>query len=77
MGKRGENRWERITWDEAYGEIAEKLGDIRENLGSEYFAMLQGIHIQCSRSGTLVKPLVWHQVASHGASKGIALCLGI
>ncbi|MBE6463816.1 MAG: dehydrogenase [Eggerthellaceae bacterium] len=33
-GERGENKWERITWDEAYDEIVEKVNWIKENFGS-------------------------------------------
>ncbi|MFW9847274.1 MAG: molybdopterin-dependent oxidoreductase [Candidatus Thorarchaeota archaeon] len=41
-GKRGENKWERITWDEALDEMADKLKAVKEESGSEYFAMMQG-----------------------------------
>jgi len=41
-GERGENKWERITWDEALGEMAERLKAIKEESGPEYFAMQQG-----------------------------------
>ncbi len=41
-GRRGENRWERISWDEAISEMAERLDLIRRESGSEYFAMAQG-----------------------------------
>jgi len=41
-GKRGENKWERISWDEALDEMAERLNRIKNESGSEYFAMLQG-----------------------------------
>jgi len=41
-GSRGENRWERISWDEALDEMAERLSTIKSESGSEYFAMLQG-----------------------------------
>ena len=40
-GKRGEGKWERISWDEAYDEIATKLLDIKEKYGAE--AIVQGI----------------------------------
>ena len=33
-GERGENKWERITWDEAYDIIVEKVNYIKENYGS-------------------------------------------
>lgn len=41
-GERGENKWERISWDEALGEMAERLDAVREESGSEYFGMMQG-----------------------------------
>ena len=41
-GKRGENKWERISWDAALDEMAEKLGTIKKESGSEYFGMMQG-----------------------------------
>ena len=33
-GERGENKWERISWDEAYDEIVEKVNFIKKNYGS-------------------------------------------
>jgi anaerobic selenocysteine-containing dehydrogenase len=41
-GARGENRWERISWDQALDEMAERLSTVRSESGSEYFAMMQG-----------------------------------
>ncbi len=41
-GERGENRWERISWDDALDEMARRLAAIKEESGPEYFAMLQG-----------------------------------
>ena len=41
-GRRGENQWERITWDEALDEIASRLTAIKNESGSEYFSMMQG-----------------------------------
>lgn len=42
VGKRGEGRWKRISWDEALDEIAEKLGEIRDSGHPEDFAFHQG-----------------------------------
>lgn len=39
MGERGEGKWEEISWDQAFDEIAEKLLDIREKHGPESLAM--------------------------------------
>ncbi|QOX62002.1 molybdopterin-dependent oxidoreductase [Anoxybacterium hadale] len=35
VGKRGENKWKRISWDEALDIIADKLMDAREHYGAE------------------------------------------
>lgn len=35
MGERGDNKWERITWEQAVDEIADKLKLIRSNYGPE------------------------------------------
>lgn len=35
VGARGENKWKRISWDEALSEIAQKLMEIREKYGAE------------------------------------------
>ncbi|MGD9031917.1 MAG: molybdopterin-dependent oxidoreductase [Desulfobacteraceae bacterium] len=34
-GERGENRWQQISWDQAFDEIAEKLTHIRDTYGAE------------------------------------------
>lgn len=41
-GKRGENQWKPISWDEALDEMAEKLQTIKKESGPEYFALTQG-----------------------------------
>ena len=42
VGKRGEGKWEQISWDRAINEIAEKLNSIRAKLGPEVVAVLGG-----------------------------------
>jgi len=42
VGKRGEGRWKRITWDEALDQIASKLKAVRESGNPEEFALHQG-----------------------------------
>jgi anaerobic selenocysteine-containing dehydrogenase len=42
IGKRGEGKWERITWDEALGTIGNKLNDIKERYGAEFVAFSKG-----------------------------------
>lgn len=41
-GRRGENKWERITWDEAYDIIEEKLKGIIAKYGNEAIMVTQG-----------------------------------
>lgn len=42
VGKRGEGRWKRISWDEALTEIADRLKAVRESGHPEEFAFHQG-----------------------------------
>lgn len=42
VGERGEGRWKRITWEEAYDEIAGRLRAIRESGHPEEFFFQQG-----------------------------------
>jgi len=41
-GDRGEGKWERISWEEAYGEIAQKLNEIKKTHGPESVIFCQG-----------------------------------
>lgn len=41
-GERGEGKWETISWSQAVGEIAEKLGDIVKKYGPESVATTSG-----------------------------------
>ncbi|HEX4979878.1 MAG TPA: molybdopterin-dependent oxidoreductase [Acidimicrobiales bacterium] len=41
-GKRGEGRWEEISWDQALDEIATKIADIRTKHGPKAFAVVPG-----------------------------------
>jgi len=42
VGKRGEGKWERIGWEQALDEIAEKLRKLKEQYGAETLASLGG-----------------------------------
>ena len=42
LGPRGSGRWEPISWDEAYDEMARKLGALRERFGPESIALISG-----------------------------------
>ncbi|EHK82480.1 molybdopterin oxidoreductase [Saccharomonospora azurea SZMC 14600] len=44
VGKRGEGKWERISWEQAMDEIAAKLARIRDTDGPEAVATLGGTH---------------------------------
>ena len=41
-GERGRNRWERISWEEALHEIADRFSSIKAESGAEYVALGQG-----------------------------------
>ena len=42
VGDRGEGKWERITWDEAFDTIASKLLEIKEKYGSQSLKVMPG-----------------------------------
>ena len=42
IGPRGSGKWQDITWDEAYDEIAEKLSLLREKYGPECVSLISG-----------------------------------
>jgi len=42
VGERGSGKWERISWDQALDEIAEKLLAIRDEFGPEYVGYYRG-----------------------------------
>jgi anaerobic selenocysteine-containing dehydrogenase len=42
VGGRGENRWEKVSWEEALNEMADKLTRIKRESGAEFVAIGQG-----------------------------------
>lgn len=42
MGEKGEGKWQRISWDEALGTIAEKMTRAKDEYGPESIAFLRG-----------------------------------
>ena len=42
VGKRGEGKWKRVSWDEALGEIADRMRPLRENGTPERFVFHYG-----------------------------------
>lgn len=53
IGKKGEGRWEQISWDQALDEVAAKLSDLRDKYGAETLAFTHGTkrtyHWDCRR----------------------------
>lgn len=41
-GSKGDNQWEKISWDDALNEMAEKLSRIKKESGPEFFGLTQG-----------------------------------
>lgn len=73
VGERGSGKWERISWDEAYGDIAEKMGALREQYGPESIAIISGTgrhHLsQFWRFGNVLG-------TPNATSSGALICLG-
>ena len=44
VGERGENKWERISWEQALDEIAGKLGILKEKYGAETLSIIEGTY---------------------------------
>jgi anaerobic selenocysteine-containing dehydrogenase len=53
VGKKGEGRWQRVSWDQALDEIAEKLSRLKEKYGAETLTFTHGTkrtyHWDCRR----------------------------
>jgi len=47
-GKRGEGKWQQVSWEQAFDEIAAKLGSLRDKYGPESLAISEGTY----RAGT-------------------------
>jgi anaerobic selenocysteine-containing dehydrogenase len=48
VGKRGENRWRQVSWEEALGEMVDHFTRIKQESGAEYLAMAQGTGKPCT-----------------------------
>lgn len=72
-GSRGEGKWERISWDEAYDEISDKLGSLIKEHGAECISMLTG-------TGRHHLPYYWRFAnvlnTPNPSSAGALICLG-
>ncbi len=73
IGPRGSGRWQDISWEEAYQEIAGKLTDLRENYGPECISIISGTgrhHLsQFWRFGNVLG-------TPNATSSGALICLG-
>lgn len=53
VGERGEGKWERVSWEQALDEVAEKLAKLKEEYGAETLAFTHGTkrtyHWDCRR----------------------------
>lgn len=47
VGKRGEDKFERISWEEAYDYISENMNNLKEKYGAETMAFIQGTGRDC------------------------------
>jgi len=47
VGERGEGKWQRISWEQAFDEIAEKLKGIMDKYGPEAIAVTTGTYRTC------------------------------
>jgi len=43
-GERGANEWQRLSWDQALEEVAERLASLRDQYGPETLAFTHGTH---------------------------------
>jgi len=80
-GDRGEGKWERISWDQALDEVAERLKEIREKYGAEAVAESAGtsrtyeefrtrfMHLFGSPNMTAIDPIC------HGNSAVVAMTI--
>jgi len=68
VGERGEGKFERISWEQAMDEIAEKLNKIREEMGSEAVLVNNFASSFPGVFTSLHMPLTWRFVHSFGAS---------
>jgi anaerobic selenocysteine-containing dehydrogenase len=44
VGERGQNQWQRITWDQALDEIADRLDGLKKSYGAESLALIEGTY---------------------------------
>jgi anaerobic selenocysteine-containing dehydrogenase len=72
-GNRGSGEWDRISWDQAYDEIAEKLKAVVEEYGPEAFAVSTAEY-NAFDNGTCRRFM--NLLGSPNWISGVALCMG-
>lgn len=74
VGKRGSGKWERVSWDHALDDIAERLGKIISSYGPESFAVSESPwNIQ---TGNGMSRRFMNLMGSPNWLSGVALCAG-
>jgi anaerobic selenocysteine-containing dehydrogenase len=68
-GKRGENKWKRITWDEAYDTIEREFNKVKEKYGPESVLFAQG-------TGRDILPYISRLAFSFGSPTWTSLITG-
>ncbi len=69
VGKRGENKWEQITWDEAYDTIEREFNKVKEKYGPESVIFCQG-------TGRDISPYIARLTFSFGSPNWVYLLSG-
>ncbi len=74
VGKRGEGQWKRVTWDEALGEVAGRLGKLRDEGHPEKFMFHYG-RMKAS-SSKLIKSLFLANYGTGTIGNHTSICEG-
>lgn len=74
VGKRGEQKWERMSWEQALDEIAEKLKKVIDNYGPEAFALSTVVTNAGVDQGTIRRFM--NLLGSPNWITGLNLCMG-
>jgi len=72
VGKRGEGKWERISWDQAYNEIVEKFQEIKKKYGAE--AITGGIGTGRNHNDWSAR--FWNHLGTPNANDPMQFCMG-
>ena len=72
VGEKGEGKWQRISWDQAFDEIAEKLKRIKEKYGAEAIASTNGT----GRNIMEFTTRFLHALGTPNLNGGVNICYG-